>query len=93
MQVPGKSSSDKLITVGKAELDLSYYVLAEGKPQNKMIPVMFKVGAASTAYLKVVITAEQVIGPVEDEDGMTEVSGMTGVAHMTADQDLSGETW
>eukprot|EP00775_Hariotina_reticulata_P010260 gene10260-10419_t len=90
VQVPGKSSSDKLITVGKAELDLSYYVLAEGKAQNKMVPMIFKVGAASTGYLKVVITAEQVTGPVEDDDGMTEVSGMTGVAHMNDDQDLSG---
>jgi hypothetical protein len=89
VQVPTKDDATKLITVGKADLDLSFFVLTLGQPQSKLMPIMFKVGAASTGYLKLLITAEPVAGDV-DEDGMTEVSGMTGVAHMTEEQDLSG---
>lgn len=78
------------MTVGKADLDLSYFVVNEGQPQNKLIPIMFKVGAASTGYLKVSIAAEPVSGDVDD-DGMTEVSALTGMtAHLDDDQDLSG---
>lgn len=90
VQVPSKEGDGKLMTVGKADLDLSYFVLNEGQPQNKLIPIMFKVGAASTGYLKVIITAEPVSGDIDD-DGMTEVSAMTGMtAHLDEDQDLSG---
>jgi hypothetical protein len=89
VQVPAKDDATKLITVGKADLDLSFFVLSLGQPQSKLVPIMFKVGAASTGYLKLLITAEAVAGDV-DEDGMTEVSGMTGVAHMNEEQDLSG---
>ncbi|WIA29047.1 hypothetical protein OEZ86_011560 [Tetradesmus obliquus] len=89
VQVPVKGDETKLITVGKADLDLSFFVLSLGQPQSKLVPIMFKVGAASTGYLKLLITAEAVAGDI-DEDGMTEVSGMTGVAHMNEEQDLSG---
>lgn len=93
VQVPGKEDN-KLLTVGRAELDMSHYVLAEATAQSKMIPIMFKVGVASTGYLKVSITAEVVTGGGADgsDDGMTEVSGMTGMtANLGEDQDLTGE--
>lgn len=91
VQVPGKEDN-KLLTVGRAELDMSHYVLADGTPQAKMIPMMFKVGMASTGYLKVTITAEVVASGGESDDGMTEVSGMTGMtANLGEEQDLSGE--
>jgi hypothetical protein len=89
VQVPAKGDETKLITVGKADLDLSFFVLSLGQPQSKLVPIMFKVGAASTGYLKLVITAEAAAGDI-DEDGMTEVSGMTGVVHTNEEQDLSG---
>lgn len=88
VQVPGKGD-EKLLTVGRADLDFSLYVLAEGTAQSKMIPVLFKVGAASTGYLRVTITAEEV--GLGSDDGMTEVSGMTGLTtNMGEEQDLSG---
>jgi len=91
VQVPGKEDN-KLLTVGRAELDMSQYVLSEGTPQAKMIPILFKVGMASTGYLKISITAEVVEGGPDSEDGMTEVSGLTGMtANLGDDQDLSGK--
>lgn len=91
VQVPGKEDS-KMLTVGRADLDMSRYVLAEGTSQSKLIPVMFKVGMASTGYLKISITAEAVQSSCESDDGMTEVSGLTGMtANLQEDQDLSGE--
>lgn len=90
VQVPAKGDEAKLMTVGKADIDLSFFVLALGQPQNKLIPIMFKVGTASTGYLKVIITAELVTGDLDD-DGLTEISGMTGLNHLTEEQDLSGE--
>lgn len=80
------------MTVGKADLDLSLFVLNEGQPQNKLIPILFKVGAATTGYLKVIITVEAVTGSVDD-DGMTEVSALTGMTtHLEEEQDLSGDS-
>lgn len=96
VQVPSKSGDGKLITVGKADLDLSFFVAAAsqaaaGGGLAKMVPVLFKVGAASTGYLKLLISAEQLAAGGDEEDGMTEVSGMTGMtAHLSDDQDLSG---
>lgn len=91
VQVPGKEDN-KLLTVGRADLDMSHYVLAEGTPQSEMLPILFKVGMASTGYLKISITAEVVAGGADSDDGMTEVSGMTGMtANLGEDQDLSGE--
>lgn len=91
VQVPGKEDN-KLLTVGRADLDMSLYVLAEGTPQSKMLPILFKVGMASTGYLKMSITAEVVASGADSDDGMTEVSGMTGMtANLGEDQDLSGE--
>lgn len=53
-------------------------------------PSRMQVGAASTGYLKVTVAAE-LLGEAE-EDGMTEVSGMTGFSKaMSGEQDLSGE--
>lgn len=92
MQVPSKPGDDKLITVGKADVDLSRHVTLEGTAQSKMIPIIFKVGTTTTGYLKVSITTEMVKGGVDD-DGMTEVSAMTGVTSSLElnEQDLSGE--
>lgn len=93
MQVPGKEEG-KLLTVGRADLDLSHFVLASsGSGQSKMVPVLFKVGAASTGYLRLTITATEVAGAEDgSEDGMTEVSGLTGLtpANLGEEQDLSG---
>jgi hypothetical protein len=47
---------------------------------------------ASTGYLKISITAEEVASGTDSDDGMTEVSGMTGMtANLGEDQDLSGK--
>jgi hypothetical protein len=57
----------------------------------QVVPITFKVGSTSTGYLKLSIGCT-LLGPA-DEDGMTEVSGMTGLtsAMGSVDQDLSGE--
>jgi hypothetical protein len=90
--VPGKEDN-KLLTVGRADLDMAHYALAEGTAQSKMIPILFKVGMASTGYLKVSITAHMVASGTDSDDGMTEVSGMTGMtASLGDDQDLTGES-
>jgi hypothetical protein len=50
------------------------------------------VGSTTTGYLKLVITSQVLKGDM-GEDGMTEVSGMTGltsVVHELPEQDLSG---
>lgn len=89
--MPGKEDN-KLLTVGRADLDMSLYVLSEGTAQSKMLPILFKVGMASTGYLKISITAEEVASGTDSDDGMTEVSGMTGMtANLGEDQDLSGK--
>jgi hypothetical protein len=91
VQVPGKEDN-KLLTVGRADLDMARYALSEGTAQSKMIPILFKVGMASTGYLKVSITAHVVASGTDSDDGMTEVSGMTGMtASLGDDQDLTGE--
>jgi hypothetical protein len=92
VQVPSKPGDDKLITVGKADVDLSRHVTLEGTAQSKMIPIIFKVGTTTTGYLKVSITTEMVKGGVDD-DGMTEVSAMTGITSSLElnEQDLSGQ--
>ena len=92
VQVANKGGDEKMITVGKADIDLARFVCIEGTPQNKMIPIIFKVGQTTTGYLKVVIVTEMVKGGV-DEDGMTEVSGITGITTSMEgfnEQDLSG---
>lgn len=91
VQVPGKGGKETL-TVGKAELDMARYVSFENAAQNALVPITFKVGTTTTGYLKLVITSQMLKGEV-GEDGMTEVSGMTGltsVVHEVPDQDLSG---
>jgi hypothetical protein len=91
VQVPGKGGKETL-TVGKAELDMARYVSFENAAQNALVPITFKVGTTTTGYLKLVITSQMLKGEV-GEDGMTEVSGMTGltsVVHEVPEQDLSG---
>jgi len=97
IQVPGKDGAGKMFTVGRADLDLAAYATAEkaGAPSAKMMPVLFKVGATTTGYLKISIAAEMV-GAGVDEDVMTAVSGLTGLhssfdgEETFAEQDLSG---
>lgn len=51
-----------------------------------------QIGATTTGYLKVVVSAEMV-GAGVDEDGMTAVSGLTGLHSLDGsyeEQDLSG---
>jgi hypothetical protein len=93
VQVPGRDGGTRCLTVARAQLDLSPFVLFEGGgPQPKMVPLLFKVGGASTGYLRLTVEAERQQGPCSD-DGMTDVSGATGLtagALMDGEQDLVG---
>ncbi|GFR47585.1 hypothetical protein Agub_g9317 [Astrephomene gubernaculifera] len=91
IQVPGKSSSDAPVTIGKATLDMAKYCSDETTTQNAMLPITFKVGGTTTGYLKMVITT--VFLGDANEDGLTEVSGMTGLTSdhgSMREQDLDG---
>ncbi len=79
MQVPGKSSTDSLLTVGKADIDMSRFATDEASSQNAMLPIPFKVGGTSTGYLKLVVTATPYSGTGGSEDGMTEVGAASSV--------------
>jgi hypothetical protein len=93
VQVPQGSSDDNLVTIGKATLDLAKYVEETGSTQNAVVPITYKVGSSSSSgNIKLVITTT-LLGDMS-EDGMTEVSGMTGLTSeggTGADQDLDGE--
>lgn len=45
VQVPGKPGDEKMLTVGKAELDLARFAGPDRTEQPKLVPVMFKVTA------------------------------------------------
>ncbi|KXZ54203.1 hypothetical protein GPECTOR_5g297 [Gonium pectorale] len=90
VQVPGKSSSDALVTIGKASMDIAKYCSDQNTSQNAMLPISFKVGGTTTGYLKMVITS---VFLGDNEDGMTEVSGITGLTSdhgSVREQDLEG---
>lgn len=44
MQVPSKGGDDKMLTVGKAELDLARFAGLDRSEQPKLVPILFKVG-------------------------------------------------
>ncbi|PNH00859.1 hypothetical protein TSOC_013292, partial [Tetrabaena socialis] len=91
IQVPGKTSSDATITIGKANLDMAKYCSDQNTSQNVMLPLTFKVGAATTGYLKMVVST--VFLGDANEDGLTEVSGITGLTSdhgSVREQDLDG---
>ncbi|GIL59066.1 hypothetical protein Vafri_14027 [Volvox africanus] len=91
VQVPGKSSTDSPITVGKGVLDMAKYCKDETTTQFAMVPIAFKIGATITGYLKLSITTI-FIGD-SNEDGGTEVSGLTGLTSdhgSMREQDLEG---
>lgn len=88
VQVP--DTKDKMITVGKATLDLARYALPTTAAQSALVPITFKVGATTTGYLRLSISAMEVTG--RDLDGLTETSGVTGLTSQGGnDQDLDGE--
>jgi hypothetical protein len=92
VQVPAKGAMDKMITIGKADVDMARYVTLENTPQNAMFPISLKVGQGSTGYLKVIITTHLLKKAIAD-DAMTDVSGMTGITTTIegmSDQDLAG---
>lgn len=92
MQAQGKSTSDPPTTIGKATLDLAKYCSEQTTTQNAMLPITFKVGGTTTGYLKMTVTA--VFLADADGDGLTEVSGMTGMTSEQGsgrEQDLDGE--
>ncbi|GLC55994.1 hypothetical protein PLESTB_001052900 [Pleodorina starrii] len=91
VQVPGKSSSDSPVTVGKATLDMAKYCKEETTTQPAMVPITFKIGTSTTGYLKLSITT--VFLGDSNDDGLTEVSGMTGLTSdhgSVREQDLEG---
>lgn len=80
------------MTVGKATVNLARYVGDETNTQKDVLPVAVKVGHSTTGYVKFTITATH-LGEGGD-DGMTEVSGLTGLTSEgggVPDQDLDGE--
>ncbi|KAL6755265.1 N-terminal C2 in EEIG1 and EHBP1 proteins-domain-containing protein [Haematococcus lacustris] len=88
VQVPQGSGNE---TVGKATIDLAQFVGDANNTQTDTIPITFSAGGTSTGYVKVVITATH-MGDMS-EDGLTEVSGMTGLTSdgpHHAEQDLEG---
>lgn len=93
VQVPQGVTGDNIMTIGKANVNLARYVGEETNTQTDVIPIAFKVGHSSTGYVKVTITSTH-LGEVA-EDGMTEVSGLTGLtseggAATVPEQDLDG---
>ena len=72
VQVPGKSSSDALLTIGKANIDMARFAGDDGSSQNAMVPIAFKVGGTSTGYLKLVVIATPYSGLAGSDVG-TEV--------------------
>ncbi len=52
MQVPGRGADDKMLTVGKADVDLARFAGADKTPQPKLVPIMFKVLAAVLCPLR-----------------------------------------
>ena len=94
IQAQGKSATDAPITIGKAPLDIAKYCTDQTSSQNAMLPITFKVGGTTTGYLKMTITSVYIADA--DGDGLTEVSGMTGLTSeqgIRAEQDLDGEPW
>lgn len=92
VQVPGREGSDAMATIGKATLNMAKFCGDETQTQQQTLPISFKAsGSSTTGYLKMTITS--VFLGDATEDGMTEVSGMTGMTseHGSArEQDLDG---
>jgi hypothetical protein len=92
VQVPGRSSSDVPVTIGKALVDMAQYCGEQTSQRSAMLPIQFKVGGTTTGYLKIVVTTV-CIGDAGD-DAMTDASGVTGRASEQSslrEQDLDGE--
>ncbi|GIL91294.1 hypothetical protein Vretimale_9986 [Volvox reticuliferus] len=91
VQVPGKSSTDSPVTVGKSVLDMAKYCKDETTTQSAMVPIAFKIGTSTTGYLRLLITT--IFLGDSNEDGGTEVSGLTGLTSdhgSMREQDLEG---
>jgi len=91
VQVPQGVAGDNIITIGKANINLARYVGDESNTQKDVLPIAIKVGHSTTGYIKFTITATH-LGESGD-DGMTEVSGLTGLTSEGGDlpdQDLDG---
>jgi len=92
VEVPTKGDASKMVTFGKAVVDIVQFVSFNSPPEPTSIPMPFKVGSSQKGTLKFLVRATMLKGYVAD-DGMTEVSGMTGLSSLSAqemEQDLSG---
>jgi len=93
VEVPSKGDTSKMMTLGKSVVNMVRYINFSASAEDVTVPIKFKVASGGTGYLKLVIHASMLKGYVPD-DGMTEVSGLTGLSSMSGevinDQDLSG---
>jgi hypothetical protein len=75
-------------------MDMAKYCKEETTTQPAMLPIPFKVGGSTTGYLKMTITT--IFLGDSNEDGLTEVSGLTGLTSdhgSVREQDLEGTCW
>jgi hypothetical protein len=86
-----KDGAEEFTDVGKVTIDLAKFVGDATNTQSENLPVQFKVGGGSNGMIRIVVTTTH-LGEMS-EDGMTEVSGMTGMTSEGGgypDQDLEG---
>jgi hypothetical protein len=90
--VPGRGD-DAPITVGKATLDMATFCSDQNETKNHLLPITVKVGSTTypKVYIELIITSVYLADAAED--GMTDVSGITGfTSHpgSVREQDLEG---
>ncbi|CAD7694989.1 unnamed protein product [Ostreobium quekettii] len=95
IQSPGKGSDSKMLTIGRATVDMARYAtLLASKPEVLEIPINFEFSKSRPAgVLRLSITGVMLKG-LAPEDTLTEMSMMSGVSTLSrervAEQDLAG---
>jgi hypothetical protein len=88
---------DDFMTIGKADIDMADFVDDQLCQQNRALAMQFKVGLSKpTGIVRLIITTKPLGKAGSEDDGMTEVSGVTGLTsdtgnHRKEEQDLKGE--
>ncbi|GAX78579.1 hypothetical protein CEUSTIGMA_g6018.t1 [Chlamydomonas eustigma] len=96
VQVPGSSMKDDFMTIGKADIDMADFVDDQLCQQNRGLAMQFKVGLSKpTGVVRLIITTKPLGRAASEDDGMTEVSGVTGLTSEAGnqrreEQDLKG---
>ena len=90
-----------MITIGKADMDMADYVDDSLCTQNRTLVIQFKVGSSKpTGAIKMIITTQPIGGDGASDDGMSDMSGITGMTSEAGggtaqsrreEQDLGGE--